>query len=162
MNGIRRVRHSDAANICRIYNPYVTGTDISFESEPLDEKTMTERIDEISSHCPWLVYEEDGVVTGFCYVHPWKVRAAYSPTMESSIYLSPEAEGRGVGKGLMLALIDECRRIGVHSIIACITADNARSIRFHERLGFRTVSRFREVGRKFGRWLDVVDMQFML
>lgn len=162
MKGIRAVRPEDAAEICRIYNPYITDTNISFESEPIGEREMAERICEISRYCPYLVYEECGRVVGYCYVHPWKIRAAYSPTMESSVYLSPEVKGRGIGRELMRALIDACRELKVHSIIACITADNHESIRFHERLGFQQVSFFREVGRKHEQWLDVVDLQLML
>lgn len=159
---IRKVRIEDAAQICGIYNPFVTGSTVSFEERPVEVEEMKRRIREISEHCPYLVYEEEGRVMGYSYVHPWKIRAAYSTTMETTVYVTPEAEGRGVGTVLMKNLIDDCRRMGVHSLIACITSDNERSIAFHEKLGFEAVSRFREVGRKLGRWLDVTDMELLL
>lgn len=81
---------------------------------------------------------------------------------KTTVYLAPEACRKGLGQLLMTHLIDECRRQGYHALIACITADNLPSLRFHHRLGFRQVSRFSEVGRKFDRWLDVIDLELML
>ncbi len=159
---IRKVKEEDAAEICGIYNPFVSESTVSFEERPVEVEEMKRRIREISEHCPYLVYEEAGSVMGYSYAHPWKIRAAYSTTMETTVYVSPEAEGRGVGTVLMKRMIEECRRMGVHSLIACITSDNERSIAFHEKLGFEAVSRFREVGRKFNRWLDVTDMELLL
>lgn len=80
----------------------------------------------------------------------------------TTVYLTPEACHKGIGPLLMTHLIDECRRQGYHALIACITADNLSSLRFHHRLGFRQVSRFSEVGLKFGRWLDVIDLELIL
>ena len=145
---IRKVKEEDAAEICGIYNPFVSESTVSFEERPVEVEEMKRRIREISEHCPYLVYEEAGSVMGYSYAHPWKIRAAYSTTMETTVYVSPEAEGRGVGTVLMKRMIEECRRMGVHSLIACITSDNERSIAFHEKLGFEAVSRYREVGRK--------------
>lgn len=85
-----------------------------------------------------------------------------SKTLETTVYLAPEACHKGIGPLLMTHLIDECRRQGYHALIACITADNLSSLRFHQRLGFRQVSRFSEVGRKFDRWLDVIDLELIL
>lgn len=98
----------------------------------------------------------------YCYAHLWKEREAYSKTLETTVYLAPEACHKGIGPLLMTHLIDECRRQGYHALIACITADNLSSLRFHQRLGFRQVSRFSEVGRKFDRWLDVIDLELIL
>lgn len=81
---------------------------------------------------------------------------------KTTVYLAPEACYKGIGQLLMTHLIDECRRQGYHALIACITADNLSSLRFHHRLGFRQVSLFSEVGRKFDRWLDVIDLELML
>ncbi len=80
----------------------------------------------------------------------------------TTVYLTPEACHKGIGPLLMTHLIDECRRQGYHALIACITADNLSSLRFHQRLGFCQVSRFPKVGRKFGRWLDVIDLELIL
>ncbi len=162
MDGIRIVRLDDAAEIAAIYKDYVLTTTVSFETEPVGEEPMRERIAEISSRFPYFVYEQEGRIVGYCYAHPWKERAAYANTLETTVYLSPDACGQGIGKQLMLRLIEACRQQGVHALIACITAENTHSIGFHASLGFRQVSLFRQVGYKAGRWLDVVDMELML
>lgn len=158
----RNVTPDDAAEICRIYNPYVTDTTVSFEQEPLSIDAMRQRIKDISSEYPYIVCEADGCIAGYCYVHPWKERAAYCGTMETTIYLDRQYMHRGIAKELMTLLIDRCRHMGYHSLIACITADNADSCHFHEKLGFKLVSHFKAVGHKFGRDLDVVDYQLLL
>ncbi|MDE5594829.1 MAG: GNAT family N-acetyltransferase [Muribaculaceae bacterium] len=152
----------DAEAITAIYNSYVKDTTISFDIDILDASTMKKRIMKIADACPYYVCEEDGEVVGFCYAHPWKERAAYDKTLETTIYLSPKAKYRGIGRQLMERLIDECRRRGYVTLIACITAENVESCEFHEKLGFEKVSHFRKVGYKFGRFLDVVDYQLML
>ena len=106
--------------------------------------------------------ENNGKLIGYCYAHPWKERAAYCKTLETTIYLASEAKGKGLGTRLMDRLIDECRNRGYHVLIACITAENEESCQFHERLGFKKVSHFEQVGQKFGRWLDVADYELIL
>ena len=159
---IREVRPDDAAQIAGIYNRYILETTISFETQPLSAEDMRKRIEEISSYFPYLVAENNGKLIGYCYAHPWKERAAYCKTLETTIYLASEAKGKGLGTRLMDRLIDECRNRGYHVLIACITAENEESCRFHERLGFKKVSHFEQVGQKFGRWLDVADYELML
>lgn len=163
MNGLLRpVILADAGRIAAIYNKYIADTTITFETEPVPVEVMRGRIDSVSSAFPYFVYEYDGEVLGYCYAHLWKERVAYSKTLETTIYLAPEACHKGIGQLLMTHLIDECRRQGYHALIACITADNLPSLQFHHRLGFRQVSRFSEVGRKFDRWLDVIDLELVL
>jgi len=152
----------DAEAIADIYRHYVTDTTISFEIEPIDVTAMRKRIHDIATHFPYYVWEEDGVLLGYCYAHAWKERPAYYLTLETTIYLTPEARGRCIGTLLMHRLIDECRRRGYVSLIACITAENIESCAFHEHLGFKKVSCFQKVGRKFGKFLDVVDYQLLL
>ncbi len=159
---IRKVTAQDAETIAGIYNRFVEHSDISFETSPVTTAEMRRRIEDISAQYPYLVYEEDGEVLGYCYAHAWKERAAYCHTAETTVYIASGAQGRGIGKALMLRLIDECRNAGIHALVACITGGNENSIRLHHRLGFRSVSHFPQVGRKFGRWLDVVDYQLLL
>lgn len=159
---IREVRPDDAAQIAGIYNRYILETTISFETQPLSAEDMRKRIEEISSYFPYLVAENNGKLIGYCYAHPWKERAAYCKTLETTIYLASEAKGKGLGTRLMDRLIDECRNRGYHVLIACITAENEESCRFHERLGFKKVSHFEQAGQKFGRWLDVADYELIL
>lgn len=148
--------------ITEIYNHYVLDTDISFETEPVSVGEMTRRMEMYSAKQPYFVCETDGHIAGYCYAHPWKGYAAYAGTLETTVYLDPRFTRRGIGRMLMERLITACREAGFDSLIACITYGNEASCRLHERLGFREVSHFKEVGRKFGRMLDVVDMQLQL
>lgn len=159
---LRKVKPEDAKAIAEIYNGYVLGSTATFETSPVSENEMRKRIEDISSRFPYFVYEKDGKVAGYCYAHQWKEREAYRLTLETTVYLSDDCAGLGIGHRLMSGLISECRRMGFHSLIACITAENLSSIAFHEKLGFTRVSSFREVGFKFGRYLDVVDMELLL
>ena len=160
MGEIRKVDPArDAREITEIYRWYVENTTATFELVPLSEEEMLLRIEDIASGFPYYVWEEGGNILGYCYAHRWKSFPAYDITLETTIYLRPEAKGRGIGHLLMKRLIDECRVAGYISLIACITAENTESCRFHESLGFLPVSRFRNVGKKFGRLLDVADYQ---
>ncbi len=163
MNGLLRlVTLADAGRIAAIYNRYIAHTTITFETEPVTVEEMRIRIETISSAFPYFVYEYDGVVLGYCYAHLWKEREAYSKTLETTVYLAPEVCYQGIGNLLMVRLIEDCRFRGYHALIACVTADNLSSLRFHQSLGFRQVSIFSEVGRKFDRWLDVIDLELVL
>lgn len=159
---IRSVKPSDAKVLVEIYNDYILNTTISFETEPLTVEQMSHRIEGISAHCPYLVWEDDGEIAGFCYAHQWKERAAYHNTLETTVYLSPRHFRKGIGTQLMKHLIEDCRKNGFKVLIACITANNEASIKMHEALGFKQVSYFSQVGEKFGQLLDVVDMQLTL
>lgn len=157
---IRPVREEDAPDITDIYNHYVTETTVSFETEALSTDSMRHRIKEISASYPYFVAEENGRVVGYCYIHQWKERAAYRNTMELTIYLDLHHKRKGTGTMLMQHLLTACRNMeSCKNLIACITEENHDSIAFHERMGFKKVSHFRNVGFKFGKWLDVVDME---
>lgn len=159
---IRPVRAQDAEAIAEIYNWYIRCSTTTFETEPLTAENMRTRITQIASKHPYFVYEEKGRVLGYCFAHPWKPRAAYCHTLETTIYLSPAQEGRGIGTRLMHTLLEACREAGYHVLIACITRENQTSRAFHRKLGFRRVARFEEVGRKFNRWLDIEDYELRL
>lgn len=159
---IRIVTIDDASAITSIYNEYIKNSTATFEIKTISTEEMQQRITEISSEFPYLVDERDGKIAGYCYAHKWKERAAYRHTIETSIYLSKQYQGKGIGTELMNALIKSCRVQGYHTAIACITAENKESCAFHERLGFKKVSHFKEVGMKFGQWLDIVDYELIL
>lgn len=159
---IRNVTPSDIPAIAAIYNHYILQSVATFEVEPLSLDEMQERIADISAHCPYLVYEADGHVAGYCYAHPWKERAAYRHTFETTVYVDPAWQRQGIGRALMERLIEECRRRGCYVLIACITGGNEGSCQLHRELGFRQASCFHGVGEKFGRRLDVVDWELEL
>ena len=159
---IREVRPEDTGSITAIYNEYVAHSVITFETEPVREEEMRSRITGIVSHFPYFVYETEGKIAGYCYAHAWKERAAYRYTLETTVYLASEYQGKGIGKQLMQTLINECRHRGYHALIACITEGNEASNSLHQKLGFKQVSHFEKVGLKFDRWLDVFDDELIL
>lgn len=156
---VRAVSLDDASTLAAIYNHYVQNTAVSFETEPLGAEEMRKRIERIAAEYPYLVCEDElGRVLGYAFAHRWKERAAYQHTWEITIYLHPEYRGQGLGSLLMKSLLQHCRETGCRVLIACITQGNEASKAFHLRWGFRQVSHFPQVGCKFGRMLDVVDM----
>jgi len=162
MDLIRPATPQDAAAICSIYNPYVTGTAITFEEQPVSIEAMQTRITEVIDTFPWLVLEEENVVLGYAYAMPWRARPAYRFSVETTIYLGPSAQKRGFGSALYRALIEGLRGSGLHSAIGGIALPNTASLALHEKLGFKKVAHFSEVGWKFGRWIDVGYWQLNL
>jgi phosphinothricin acetyltransferase len=153
---IRPVSPLDAARICAIYNHYVTTTTVSFEEDPVGEPEMAQRIADVAAAgLPWLVLEVDGELAGYAYATKWRVRPAYRHSVESSVYLDRAFSGRGFGRMLYGALLDALRGRELHLVIGGIALPNDASAGLHEALGFRKVAHFSEVGKKFGRWLDV-------
>lgn len=159
---IRKVTPEDVPFITALYNEYVLHTTVSFETEALTLEQMARRVEQISARFPYYIYEEDGEPLGYACIHPWKERAAYCKTLETTVYLVPGARRHGIGRQLVGRLIDDARAMGYHALIACITAENADSVAFHRRMGFKQVSLFEKVGVKFGRILDVVDYEYVL
>jgi len=159
---IRKVREEDAVAIVEIYNYYLLQTTITFETEAVSTDEMRGRIKEISTKYPYFVYEEDSKVVGYSYANLWKKRCAYRSTVESTVYIAHDRRGHGIGRALMLALIEALRQLGSHVVIACITVPNPESVKLHEALGFVKVSHFSEVGWKFNQWLDVGDWELIL
>ncbi|GFO53515.1 N-acetyltransferase [Geomonas sp. Red276] len=159
---IRSVTRDDAEAICRIYNHYILNTPITFEEEALTVSEMAARIDEYTREYPWVVYEDEGGIRGYAYAGKWKGRSAYRFTVESSIYLDASATGRGLGSLLYGELLAQLKSSPVHAVIAGITVPNQASVALHEKVGFKKIGEFREVGWKFGRWLDVGYWQLLL
>jgi phosphinothricin acetyltransferase len=153
---IRSAHADDAKAISAIYNPYILNTTISFEEEAVTDAAMAQRIADVQGGgLPWLVAERDGKVLGYAYATKWRVRHAYRFSVESSVYLAPEAARQGVGSALYTALLAQLAERGVHLVIGGIALPNDASVALHEKMGYEKVAHFREVGFKFGRWLDV-------
>lgn len=159
---IRQATEQDASQICEIYNHFVLQTAVTFEEEPVDADEMARRICETLAGLPWLVWEDGGRVLGYCYASKWKGRCAYRYSVETTVYLRPDAGGRGLGTQLYTALLEDLRERGLHAAIGGIALPNDASVRLHEKLGFEKVAQFREVGNKFGRWVDVGYWQLIL
>ena len=159
---IRNVTFNDAEAITDIYNWYVVNSTATFEIEPVGKGEMTDRIEGISAKYPYMVYEEDGQVVGYCCAHLWKQRAAYRNTLETTVYIHHEHLHKGIGRQMMEKLIADCRTAGYKALIACITEGNEGSYALHRAMGFRQVSEFKQVGQKFGQWLGVSDFELLL
>ena len=160
---IRPATERDASEVARIYNHYIAETVVTFETDPVTQRDMAGRIaDTHALSLPWLVAESDGDILGYAYASNWKGRCAYRFAVESTVYLDPPQTGRGIGTLLYTALIDAIRGLSMHAVIGGIALPNDASIRLHERLGFRKVGQFEEVGFKQQRWIDVGYWQLLL
>ncbi|MEQ8486255.1 MAG: N-acetyltransferase family protein [Pseudomonadales bacterium] len=154
--GLRPATAADAEALARIYNPYILDTIITFEETAITAAEMARRVAEVDGYgLPWLVAEQAGAVVGYAYATRWRTRHAYRFAVESTVYLGPEAIGRGIGTQLYEALFEVLRQRGTHAVIGGIALPNDASVGLHEKLGMRKVAHFPEVGFKFGRWIDV-------
>lgn len=146
-----------------IYNPYVVGSSFTFDLVQRSLKDQIEWLEDRSGARFVLVaVDDDDTVLGFAATSPYRDRAAYAPTVEDSVYVADGHHSTGVGTALLTELVTTARAHGFHSMIARIVSDHTASITLHRACGFETIGHEREVGRKFGRWLDVTVMQHML
>src|SRR6476619_913864 len=153
---IRPANESDAASLARIYNHYVAATCVTFETDPVSPKDMADRIVETqNASLPWLVAEASGEVIGYAYASKWKGRCAYRFSVESTVYLEATKTGKGIGSQLYIELTAAIRALSMHTVIGGIALPNEQSIALHERLGFKKVAHFEQVGYKQDRWVDV-------
>jgi phosphinothricin acetyltransferase len=159
---IRPVRSADAAAICGIYNYYVENTVITFDEAPVDAESMKDHLGKITARFPWFVWEEEGEIVGYAYLHQWKERRAYRFAVEDSIYIKQGFQGRGMGKKLLARLLEEVKKIDIHTAVAGITIPNEKSIGLHEKFGFKKIAQFPEIGYKLGKWLDVGYWELIL
>ncbi len=150
---IRLAGADDAAAIAAVYRPYVEESRISFEEAPPGADEMAARMQ--SPLHPWLVAEADGLVAGYCASSPYHRRPAYRWTVETGIYLARDQHGRGLGRKLLSAMIELLTRQGYVTAIGAIALPNEPSVALHEKLGFTRSGTYREVGFKFGEWVDV-------
>jgi phosphinothricin acetyltransferase len=159
---IRTCAEADAPSVAAIYNHYVRETVVTFEETPVSVETMTRRIADVGASFPWLVSETDGTVIGYAYATAWKPRSAYRFCVETTVYVANGHHGRGLGSTLYAALLAELTDRGFHSAVGGIALPNPSSIALHEKLGFKKIAHFAEVGRKFDRWVDVGYWQRLL
>ncbi len=159
---IRSATPDDASRLCEIYNHYILTSVATFEEEPVSVEEMRQRVEAVQKQFFWLVYEDGGGVAAYAYAGKWKARAAYRHSIELSVYVSPERHGRGIGRQLYAELLRRLREKDVHSVIGGVAGDNAASFSLHLSFGFEQVAHFREVGHKFGHWVDVTYFQLLL
>ena len=156
---IRMGTEADIPKILDIYGPYILNTAISFEYTVPTLEEFTQRFRDITVQFPWLVWEEEGNILGYAYGSLPFGRAAYRWVAAASIYLAPEAQGRGIGTKLYAALEKVLKEQGYRKLYAIITSDNPGSVAFHERLGFRPLGMFPDCGVKFSKLYSVIWME---
>ena len=166
---IRDAVPEDAGRLLGIYDYYVQNTAITFDYETPSLADFRARMEATQRRYPYLVIQRDGRVEGYAYAGPFKNRAAYDRSVETTIYLAPDARKQGLGRMLYEALEDALREMGVLNLYACIGFPDpedeyltANSADFHAHLGYETIGRFHLCGWKFGRWYDMIWMEKLL
>jgi L-amino acid N-acyltransferase YncA len=161
MSTIRPSRDQDLPAITAIYGHHVLHGTGTFETDPPSETDMAaRRADVLAKGLPYLVAEDDGRVLGYAYCQWFKPRPAYRFSAEDSIYLHPDAQGKGLGKELLAELERQAESAGIRKLIAVIgDSANQGSVGVHRTLGFKPVGVIQSCGWKFGKWLDIVLME---
>ena len=161
---VRSATAADIAAITGIYRPAVLEGTATFELEPPDEAEMLRRFQALSRNgYPYFVAEVDGRIAGYAYVGPYRTRPAYRFTVENSIYIAPDAQGKGVGRVLLNSLVESSTAKGYRLMVAVIgDSKNYGSIALHRGAGLTFCGVIHSVGYKFGRWLDSVIMELPL
>jgi phosphinothricin acetyltransferase len=159
---IRRAEQADVPAITEIYNEAILTTVATFDLEP---RSVADRQLWLASHDgrhPVLVAVVDGKVVGWASLSPWSERRAYDDTAETSFYVHSTQRGQGIGRRLKQAIVEEARRLGYHTLIARVAEGSRESMHLNEQAGFVHVGTLKQVGRKFGKLLDVHILQLML
>ena len=160
---IRSATTDDLPAILDIYNDIIENTTAAWDYIP---HTLEMRQQWFAAKkeqgFPVFVATEDSVLLGFSSIGPFRIWAGYKYTVENSVYVTTGCRGRGIGKLLLQRLIDAVKELQLHSIIAGIDADNNVSIELHKKLGFEEVAHLKEVGFKFGRWLDLKFLELIV
>jgi phosphinothricin acetyltransferase len=159
---IRRAELDDAEAIRAIYNPQVESSTVTFDLVPRTAEEQRDWIEARTGAHAALVAELDGEIVAFGSLSPYRDRPGYATTVEDSVYVTPGQQGRGVGRALLGALVETARDHGFHTVLARVAGGHEASIALHVGAGFEVVGTEREVGRKLGRWLDVVLLQLLL
>jgi L-amino acid N-acyltransferase len=159
---VRLAQVGDAEAIRAIYNAEVTGSTVTFDIEPRTPAEQRQWVQEHQGAHPAVVAVQGGALAGFGSLSPFRDRAAYATSVEDSVYVDEAWRGQGVGRLLLEELVALAKKQGFHTVLARISGDNAPSIALHERCGFVLVGVELEVGRKFGRWIDVTVLQLLI
>ena len=159
---VRPTEPADFPHIARLINHYIRNTAVHFGDADVTPEDFEREWRETRDAYPWVSADLDERFAGYAKAGLWRERAAYRLTVETAIYVEDFARGKGVGKALYTRLLEQCKARGFHVAVAGATLPNDASIRLHESVGFQTVGVFREVGRKFNQWHDVIWWQRVL
>lgn len=153
---------ADAEAIRRIYNTEVTGSTATLDLVPRSPEEQASWMVAHAGVYPVIVAEEEAVVIGFASLSPYRPRPGYATAVEDSVYVAADSRGKGIGRQLLEEAVDMARTHGFHSIVARVSATQGASVAVHKACGFDFVGVEREIGRKFGRWIDVAILQLLL
>lgn len=159
---LREARPTDAAALLDIYAPFILHTTITFETEVPSEAAFAERVRQYAERFPWLLAEEEGRVLGYCYAATHRARSAYQWAVESSVFVAPQAQRRGLATTMYQTLLTALRAQGLHRVYAGVTLPNDASLGLHTALGFTPVGVYERVGFKHGAWRDTAWYQYSL
>ena len=160
---IRTATEDDLPRLLEIYNDIIKNTTAVYDYEPHTIEMRKQWWETKQSQgFPVFVAEEEGHISGFSSIGPFRAWAAYKFSVENSVYVASDARGKGIGKLLIPPLLDASKKLGMHTVIASIDATNEASIKLHKRFGFEEVAHFKQVGWKFERWLDLKFLQLMI
>jgi phosphinothricin acetyltransferase len=162
MPTIRDAAPDDLAAINAIYNFYVARSTCTYDREPRSDEAAAAWLAAHPATHPATVAIEAGALVGWAALSAFRPRWGYRHTVEDTVYVREDQHGRGVGGALLADLIDRAQTLGHHAMVAVISADQAPSVRLHERAGFRQVALLPQVGHKFDRWLDLAMLQLLL
>ena len=160
---IRHATENDLPALLEIYNEIILNTTAVWQYDPhtLEMRKEWFAIKKELGH-PVLVAEENAIIIGFSTFGPFRQWQGYRFTVENSVYVAAEFRGRGISKLLLSPLIEAAKALNVHAIVAGIEASNEASIALHEKFGFKEVAHFKEVGHKFGKWLDLKFLELIV
>jgi phosphinothricin acetyltransferase len=159
---IRAAGAADAPAIAGIYAPYVLSSIVTFEEQPPDAAEILARMEKVrAAGLPYYVAESEGAVVAYAYAGLFHPRAGYRFAVEDSVYVGDGHHRKGIGSALLRRLIADCTALGYRHMVAVI-GENDASVAMHARLGFLPAGRLPDIGLKFGRWIDVVQMQLAL
>lgn len=159
---VRLCTEADGPQLAALYNHYVSTSTVTFDLEVRTETTQREWIRSHDGSHPAIVASAGETIVGFASLTPYRPRLAYTTSVEDSVYVHKDWHGRGVGRLLLSEILRLAERYGYHTVIGRIVGGHSASISLHESLGFIQIGTEREIGRKFGRWLDVVVLQYMV
>lgn len=156
---IRPATESDLPAILAIYGPYVENTTVSFEYDVPCLRSFTQRFFTYTAQFPWLVWEENGEISGYAYASAPFERSASHWCAEVTVYLKPEARGKGIARKLYTVLEAILAKQGYQVLYALVCDENENSLSFHKKMGYRKIGEFSNCGFKFGRWVGLVWME---
>lgn len=159
---IRQVHIDDAKSLLEIYNYYVLNSVVTFDIEPLSLGAFENKMAKIIAEYPFLVFEENNELLGYAYGSRFRPKPAYKNTVETTVYVKNGLHGKQIGTKLYKELLQLLKKQNLHAALGVLTLPNDASVKLHEKFNFMLVGHFKEVGFKFGKWLDVGVYQLNL